>query len=174
MQMLKQDWIQHWSVEYTGSYWPPNRLYATDHHPLGPTVQPVFNPPNCSSSSCFISIFMRIVRKTVPKALLKSRQTVCTALAWYLPKPVISSQKVVRLVKHGFPLVNPCWLLLITFFSSTCLEMTTRMTCSRDGREAGQAWQFKQTGLMFQTETGLILQLQSRAYTAHLTCSEIV
>ena len=37
-------------------------------------------------------------------------------------RPAMTSQKATRSVKHAFPLVNPCWLLLITFFSSTCLE----------------------------------------------------
>ena len=27
------------------------------------------------------------------------------------------------LFKHDFPLVNPCWLFLITFFFTNCLEM---------------------------------------------------
>lgn len=35
-----------------------------------------------------------------------------------------------RLVKHSFFLVNPHWVLLITSFSSTCLEVTSRISCS--------------------------------------------
>jgi len=30
---------------YTDSYWPPTRLHETDHHLLGPAIQPFFNPP---------------------------------------------------------------------------------------------------------------------------------
>lgn len=46
-----------------------------------------------------------------------------------------------RLVQCDFPLVagcNPCWLLLITFFSPSCLGMASRMSCSisRGGDEA--------------------------------------
>ena len=42
----------------------------------------------------------------------------------------MTSQKDTRLVKHDFSLVNSCWLLLITSFSSNCLEMTSRISCS--------------------------------------------
>lgn len=29
---FKQNWAQYWSVGYIACYWPPNRLFATDHH----------------------------------------------------------------------------------------------------------------------------------------------
>lgn len=31
---------------YTGSYWPPNKLSATNHHSSDLDIQPVFNPPH--------------------------------------------------------------------------------------------------------------------------------
>lgn len=63
-----------------------------------------------------------------------------------------------RLVQCDFPLVagcNPCWLLLITFFSPSCLGMASRMSCSisRGGDEAdrlevpGPLLPFLETGL---------------------------
>lgn len=45
MTMLNRTGPQHCPLVYTANYWPPTRLYAPDHHPLGPTVQPVFSPP---------------------------------------------------------------------------------------------------------------------------------
>lgn len=32
---------------YTGNGWTPNKPHATDHHPLGPAIQPVFNITHC-------------------------------------------------------------------------------------------------------------------------------
>lgn len=43
---------------------------------------------------------------------------------------VFSSQKATRLVKHDFPFINPCWLLLITFLTLMCLKTASRRTCS--------------------------------------------
>ena len=43
---VKQDQTPYWPLGYTTSYWPPTRPCATDHHPLGPAFQPVFNPPH--------------------------------------------------------------------------------------------------------------------------------
>lgn len=37
--------------------------------------------------------------------------------------------KAITLVKSDFPLVNKYWLVLIIFFSTTCLEMTSRISC---------------------------------------------
>jgi len=36
----------------------------------------------------------------------------------------------VRLVKHDFPLVKPCWLPLMTLLSLICLEKAPRTSCS--------------------------------------------
>ena len=64
---------------------------------------------------------------------MNSRQTTSTALPsstlLSLNQPVTTSQEVTRLVKHDFPLVNPCRLLLITF-SFICVEKTFRISCS--------------------------------------------
>lgn len=43
------------------------------------------------------------------------------------PKPFIPLQKATTLVKHCFHFVNPCWLLTITFFSFTCLQIIPRV-----------------------------------------------
>lgn len=66
---------------------------------------------------------LRISWERVSKVLLQSRQTTSTALP-------SSIQPVVLLVKHDFPLANPCWLLPATFLSSTCLEVASRISCS--------------------------------------------
>ncbi|KAK4824875.1 hypothetical protein QYF61_021082 [Mycteria americana] len=44
---VEQDWMQYRPLGYTASYWPSARLQATDHHPLGPVIQTVSNPPRC-------------------------------------------------------------------------------------------------------------------------------
>lgn len=31
---------------YIAIYWPPTRLHATDHRPLGLVIEPVFHPPH--------------------------------------------------------------------------------------------------------------------------------
>lgn len=67
--------------------------------------------------------FMRILEETVLKAVSKSTLSSLT-------KPVIQSQKVIKLVKHDIPLVNPWWRLLLIFMSFTCLEMVFRISCS--------------------------------------------
>lgn len=45
--LLKQDYAQYSSLTYNQELLASKRLCATDHHPLGPTVQTVFNPPAC-------------------------------------------------------------------------------------------------------------------------------
>jgi len=45
-----------------------------------------------------------------------------------------------RLIKHDCLLVNPCWLLLIIFFSSMCLEMRSRISCSITFRRIEFDW----------------------------------
>lgn len=42
----QKDRTHHSLLGYTAIYWPPTRLCAMDHHPLGPAVQPLFNPPH--------------------------------------------------------------------------------------------------------------------------------
>jgi len=44
---VEKDWTQYWPPVYTASYWPPARLRAADHHPLGMAIHPVFNAPHC-------------------------------------------------------------------------------------------------------------------------------
>lgn len=39
----------YWPLGCTASYWPPTRLSATNCHPLGPAIPPVFNPPQPTS-----------------------------------------------------------------------------------------------------------------------------
>lgn len=44
---VKEDQFQYQPLRYTASYWPPAQLHATGCHPLGPSIQPVFNPLGC-------------------------------------------------------------------------------------------------------------------------------
>ena len=44
---VEQDRTQYRPLGDTTSYWPPPRLGATEQHPLGPAVQPLFSPPHC-------------------------------------------------------------------------------------------------------------------------------
>ncbi|KAK4806786.1 hypothetical protein QYF61_005582 [Mycteria americana] len=44
---VKHYWPQYRPLGYTSSDLPPTALCATDHHPLGPAIQPIFNPPHC-------------------------------------------------------------------------------------------------------------------------------
>lgn len=55
---------------YTTSDWPTITLLATRHHPLDTSVQPLFNPACCSSSSYFM-FTMSILEESVPKSFLK-------------------------------------------------------------------------------------------------------
>lgn len=59
---------------------------------------------------CFISPKkeLQMFLEMVSKALLKVRKTTFTALP-SSTKPVISSQKVIKLVKHCLPFINPSW-----------------------------------------------------------------
>lgn len=98
---------------------------ATDHHPLGPTVLTVFNPPACLLIQP-ISFSLWIWRDTVSKSLSEVQALPLPQLL----KPVISSQNVVRLVKHDFPWVDPCGILQITFLSFMCLLTASRIICS--------------------------------------------
>jgi len=45
---VKQDWTQYGPLGYTTSHWPATRLCDTDHHFVGPAIQPVFNPLHCT------------------------------------------------------------------------------------------------------------------------------
>lgn len=67
------------------------------------------------SSSQYFTSSGKMFCETVLKYLVKSRLKIFTAFPWSA-KPVISSYKAFRLVRHVFPFVSPCWLLLITIF----------------------------------------------------------
>ena len=41
----KQVWTPYWPPP-SASHWPPTRLCAADHHPLGLAIQPAFHPPH--------------------------------------------------------------------------------------------------------------------------------
>lgn len=87
-----------------------------DHKPLGPAMQPIFNPPQ----------HLRIIKSSVgimSKALLVSRQTISSILP-SSTKPAIFLQKANKLVKHDSPLLNSCLFLLITFSSFRLLLFT--------------------------------------------------
>lgn len=40
METDKLHWAQDWPLWHTASYWPPARHCTTDHHPMGPAIQP--------------------------------------------------------------------------------------------------------------------------------------
>lgn len=44
---VKKDWTSYRALEYSGLYWLSLRLGTTDHCPLGPAVQPIFDPLCC-------------------------------------------------------------------------------------------------------------------------------
>lgn len=45
-------------------------------------------------------------------------------------EPVISPQKVVRLVRHDLPMAHPCWLFSVTFPSFGYVDTAFRKTGS--------------------------------------------
>lgn len=47
IMIISEDIKQHWPLEYTNSDWLPAELYAANHNPLSPAVQPVFSLPHC-------------------------------------------------------------------------------------------------------------------------------
>lgn len=53
---------------------------------------------------------MRILRKTVKKSFLKSRWALVSTGVSLSIRTVISSYKLIKLGKHTFLLVKPCWL----------------------------------------------------------------
>lgn len=71
---------------------------------------------------------MRILHKIVSKSLLKSRYTSIHHLPSFMT--VVISSQVIRLVKHDFLFVNPCWLHLMTFSSFMYPEAVSRISCS--------------------------------------------
>lgn len=44
---VEQDWTQHCPMHCSAGYWSPASLCATEHHPLGLAIQPVFSPVHC-------------------------------------------------------------------------------------------------------------------------------
>jgi len=70
--------------------------------------------------------------------------SVKSLVAWYttstaLPsstQPMMALEKATRLVQHDFPLVNLCWLLLITFFLQN-VAATSRGSEYRKWKEMG-------------------------------------
>lgn len=67
--------------------------------------------------------------KDSAKVLLKSKQTTYTDLS-SSTQLIMTSEKVIRLVKHNFPLLKPCCLFLISLFYSTVLEVMPSISCS--------------------------------------------
>jgi len=66
--------------------------------------------------------------KALTKSMLQSINTTTSALL-LSTQAVVSLYKVIRLVRHNQPLVNPCWLLPVTFTSFMCLEIASRRMC---------------------------------------------
>ena len=80
-----------------------------------------------SSFTQFLSLPTRMLWEQCQK-LCWSQGRQHPLLSCHLPNR--SCLKATRLVKHDFPLVNPCWLLLITFFPSIFPKITSRICCS--------------------------------------------
>lgn len=78
-----QSWLQYWTLGYTTSVLSPTGLCATDHNPLGPIVQLVFNPPH---HPFILAVLCQLayeanemkLQEIVSKALLKLRSTTST------------------------------------------------------------------------------------------------
>lgn len=61
---------QYRALGCTTSDWPSTGLSAPDQSLPGPVFQPVFNPLTSHlCNPCFVSLFMSMQRKTVPKIL---------------------------------------------------------------------------------------------------------
>ena len=81
------------------------------------------------SKLCFTSLAIKMLQKTVLKALLKSRQTVF--LSFPLPtETVFLSLQATRLGQAQFASDNPCWLFPVTSWSFMWIDTASRRTCS--------------------------------------------
>lgn len=119
---------QCWWTEYKTA------LLTTLHPPdIKPLIAMSASPARCVAAhlSCshLLSLQTRLLRDTVSKASLKSMFIKITALS-LSTSPIIFLQKAISLIKQDLPLVDLCWLFLITFLSFICLEMDFRRTCS--------------------------------------------
>jgi len=142
---VEQDRIQCSLLGNTACYRPPNRLCTADHNPLSSTSWLVLSLPHCS-----------LINPTLPKltyedvmgdsvkslAKVKVRYIHCSPLTYpacHVPGtmyPVMTSQRATRLVKHDFPLVNPCWLLLTIFLLGDDIQNKLFYQLPRHGCEA--------------------------------------
>lgn len=95
MKMPNRTWTQCWSLYYSPSYRTPNWPCATDDNSLGPIL-----------SQFRIHLIAQLAHC---QKLYWTESRPCTLLMSDLPKPVISPQKTVRLFKHDFLMVNPCY-----------------------------------------------------------------
>ncbi|RMC09935.1 hypothetical protein DUI87_12722 [Hirundo rustica rustica] len=81
----EQNWPQHRPQRDTTGAWLPAGCSTVHHHSLGLAIQPVPNPAKCSCPSQGLPAYPGVCCgrqwETVPKALLKSRQTTSTALS---------------------------------------------------------------------------------------------
>lgn len=66
-----------------------------------------------------------------------------------LTDPVILSGEAIRLNRHALPLVNPCSLFPITFFSFTCPEMCFKNLLHNFPRDQNEADWLQFPGLFF-------------------------
>jgi len=80
------------------------------------------------SIPCFLSFITRMLWEMVSNALLTSRYTTSTALS-HLPSQWWHHRRLSGW-SSTISSVNPRWVLLIIFFSSNCLEMVSRKSCS--------------------------------------------
>lgn len=81
------------------------------------------------SSLYFTNLAIRVLWETLWKFLLNSSETASATLT-SSTRLVIASQKAIRMVRHGLPLVNLCWLIRVAALPSVCLEMLENLLCN--------------------------------------------
>lgn len=93
------------------NYWKSDYVHSHNHTQNGwgwkGPLDFIWSKPLLKWSSPIAHVGCGVVSKATSTALLSSTQ------------PDKISQEDIRLVKHDFYLVNPCWLLLVIFFSSS-------------------------------------------------------
>ena len=97
---VEQDQTQNQSLRKTDSYRPPT--CATANNSLSFAIQPVLNSPHCPLIYPMLS---KLHNKDVVGDNVKVYNVNCSPPS---TQPVMASLKASRLVKHDFPLVNPC------------------------------------------------------------------
>lgn len=94
-----------WST--TTSYWSPNRPFSTHQHPLSSAIQTIFSPPHCLLIQHILHELLHevLMRGSVENLTEAKVDNIHFSTLIY---QTVSSQKVISLVKHVFPLLNLC------------------------------------------------------------------